>query len=198
MSAACSPKPEPEPGPGDEVVCESRDGFKFGFCGKACTCPPDVSNVDLVTPVSFKSEVYPILTSSCSGGSACHSTAAITGLSFGTATTPLDDAGQQALIEQLKMKSNLANIPNVVPQNWQGSFMMMKLDGCQNDMGAVCSVPASISAYIVCADSDANPNNCGDGMPQSEGTANNPTPFPIADVNRDKIRAWIQQGALFN
>ena len=197
MSAACSPKPDPEPEPG-EPLCESREGLEFSFCGKACTCPPDVSNVDLVTQVSFKSEVYPILTSSCSGGSACHSTPAITGLGFGTAAAPLDDAGQQALIAQLQMKSNLADIPNVVAGNWAGSFMMMKLDGCQNDMGAVCSVPASISAYIVCDDATANPSSCGDGMPQSEGTANNPTPFPIADVSRDKIRAWIEQGATFN
>ena len=172
--------------------------LKFTFCGPATTCPPDVTGVDLTTAVSFKTDVYPTLTSSCAGGSACHATAALTGLAFGTAAAPLDEAGQQALVAQLKMKSHLADIPNVVAGNWEGSFMMMKLDGCQNEMGAVCTVPAGLTNYIVCAESEVNPNNCGDGMPQSEGSTNNPTPYPIVPEKVNKIRAWIEQGAMFN
>jgi hypothetical protein len=146
--------------------------------------------------VSFKTDVYPILTSSCSGGSSCHATASITGLAFGTAAAPFDDAGMQTLIEDLKTKATLADIPNVVPSDWVNSFLMMKVDGCQNDMGVTCSVPATLTNYMVC--DQGNPVSCGDGMPQSEGTANNPTPYPITDVNRNKIRAWIAQGAAFN
>ena len=199
ISTACSPNNGGGDGDGD-TGSGGNANLEYTFCGPASTCPPDVSGVDLTTPVSFKTDIYPIFTSSCSGGSGCHGSELTTGLGFGTATAPLDDAGLQALVTQLTTApSGLAAAEkNVVAGDWTKSFMMMKLDGCQNQNGVSCNVPNDLLSYVLCADSEVNPANCGDAMPQSEGTANNPTPYPLTDVNRNKIRAWIQQGALLN
>ena len=208
MAGGCSP----DSGNGDGDTTDTTAGsggsmadLKYTFCGQAAaTCPPDVSGVDLTTPVSFSADVYPILTSSCSGGSGCHATDSVTGLGFGTVAMPLDAAGMQALVTKLTESSSIApGTKNVEPGNWQNSLMMMKLDGCQNQMGLSCTVPSTLTSYVLCEDSDTNPNNCGDGMPQvtnknGMGTANNPFPFPLADDKRNTIRAWIAQGAMNN
>jgi hypothetical protein len=168
------------------------------FCAPATTCPPVVNAADLPANVSFKTQVYPILTASCSGGLACHGAAATAGLNFGTVAAPLDDPGLTALVTQLTTtNSELTPTKLVVASDWQHSFMMMKVDGCQNSMGLSCTVPADSVNSIACYESDTMPNNCGDGMPQAEDSVNNPD-FPISDADRNIIRAWIAQGAMNN
>jgi hypothetical protein len=112
---------------------------------------------------------------------------------------PLDDAAQQALVTYLttSMSKVSPSTPLVSPGNWQNSFMMMKLDGCQNQMGLDCT-PEAVDSSMVCEASEGVYAPCGDGMPQSEGTATSPTPYPLESAALTKFRAWIQQGATFN
>jgi len=173
----------------------------YSFCEPTSTCPPDVTGADLTTAVSFKTDINPILFEACSGGSGCHQTPDTTGLAFsmGSPKMALDDASQQALVQYLtSSNSKIApSTPLVTGGNWQNSFLMMKIDGCQNHMGLSCA-PAPLVTSIACVDVDENPYPCGDGMPQSEGTTTSPVPYPLAPDKVTKIRAWIQQGALFN
>jgi hypothetical protein len=108
-----------------------------------------------------------------------------------------DDAAITALINQLK-SANPEIAPtqkNVVPGDWQSSFLMAKLDGCQNRYGLTCNTSSAHLLFSLCG------QPCGDGMPASEGTTSNPTPFATTAEQRvmvHKIRAWIVQGALDN
>ena len=140
LALACS---EDEPSNGDGG---GEEELPYTFCGPVSTCPPDVTGVDLTTPVSFRTDIYePIFLQSCSGGSLCHSEAAASGLGFGTSDVPLDDAGITALIEFMKSEnSRVAGIPNVVESDWENSYLMIKLRGTQN-VGAQMPIGGSVS-----------------------------------------------------
>jgi len=173
----------------------------YSFCVPASACPPDVSGVDLATAVSFKNDINPILFEACSGGTGCHQTATTTGLAFsmGAPKMALDDAAQQALVTYMttSMSRVSPSTPLVSPSNWQNSFLMMKLDGCQNQMGLTCT-PEAVDSSMVCEVSEDVLAPCGDGMPQSETTPTSPVPFPLSAERLTKFRAWIQQGATLN
>lgn len=159
------------------------------YCGPASQCPVDVTGVDLTTPVSFANEVFPIFQRSCAL-TACHvspvpSANNYLGPQTGTPTT--DEFAM--LIDGLKTPSATAPaMHNVVPGDWQNSFLMLKVDGCQDTRGLDCTVQDVRDCFE---------NPCGIGMPNldkpSEGKV-----FPLPEVERNKIRAWIAQGAQNN
>lgn len=185
-----------DPEDSDEV---SDDGgwegdYPYTFCGPAGTCPPSTDDVDFDTPVSFTDDIYnAFIVSSCNGGSGCHDTATFSGVAFTNGDTPFDADGISALITQLTTeKSQISDTLNVVPGDWTTSFMMQKLDGCQNHSGLSCDPDAESLALSVCDSA------CGDGMPASEGDTANPNAYPLTKEQRDTVRVWIQQGAKDN
>lgn len=184
LGTGCSSEEPSGDGDGDGPV-------PYTFCAPADTCPPSVAGVDFTTPVSFKTDIYDaFLVSSCGGGTACHGTANLTGLGLGNSTNPMDTA---AVVADLTTRTSaISGTKNVVAGDWQNSFLMQKLDGCQNDSGLTCDPEADSLIMSVCG------GPCGDAMPQSEGDMHNPNEYPLTKAQRDKVRAWIQQGALNN
>lgn len=193
LGAGCSSDDSKDNGNGDGDGDDDLD-YAYTFCGPADTCPPSTEGVDFDTPVSFTDDIYnAFLVSSCGGGSGCHDTATFTGIAFGDEENPLDAEGISALITQLTtQKSPISDTLNVVPGDWTTSFMMQKLDGCQNKSGLSCDQSAESLALSVCDTA------CGDGMPASEGDTANPEAYPLSKAQRDLVRVWIQQGAKDN
>ncbi len=175
----------------DEPSGDGDSTVPYTFCAPAETCPPSVAGVDFDTPVSFKTDIYDaFLVNSCGGGSGCHASATLTGLALGTPAAPLNPSD---VVADLKARtSEISGTKNVIPGDWENSFLMMKLDGCQNQSGLTCNSNAGSLVLSVCD------QPCGDGMPQSEGDTANPNAYPLTKAQRDKVRAWIMQGALDN
>lgn len=83
--------------------------------------------------------------------------------------------------------------------------MMMKIDGCQNEMGLSCTVPQNYidSLLMLCYDTfkgeTVDPTSCGGGMPLSQTvSSSSPKEYPLDDTDKTIIRAWIAQGAQVN
>ena len=168
----------------------------------------------LDTEISFRKDIYEgYFRYSCGEGSGCHGTQATGGLIFGKATAPLDDTEISELIATLKGKPAVAapDELNVVAGDWSKSFLMKKLDGCQNDSGLRCDSDAI--ELSTCGDKDSGgfliPLACGDGMPAREDVPDdiggdnpeNAMPFATSAAERlqvHKVREWIEQGALDN
>jgi len=139
--------------------------------GGSCAEYEVPTGTDLTTPtMSFKTDIKPILTVSCSFSS-CHGTTASTnnGLYVGSG-----DASTSTVISGLLVDSpTMPTMPFVTPGDPSKSFLMHKMDGDQ------------------CAfDSSCTNGTCGVSMPQAS---------PLLDVaTRDKVRRWIAQGAKDN
>ncbi len=160
------------------------------YCNPASTCPYDASAEDLTTPVSFRSDVFPIFQASCNESS-CHGreNGAFGGLYLGPETgTPTEDQYTQ-IVTMLTTKTPevTSGVGLVTPSNWQQSLMMLKVDGCQNDAGLACGEAPFGS---LCNEP------CGDAMPPL--APNETPPFPISVEDRRVLRAWIAQGAQDN
>jgi hypothetical protein len=152
------------------------------------------------TAVSFYTDIYQgYFRDSCGGGSGCHGRMgnAAAGIYLGNSDSPLDEAAVNTLVAQLTQTMS-AVAPTerlVIPENWQSSWLMTKLDGCQDAYEVECDGEADELMLSVCG------SDCGDGMPASEGDNSNPNPFPISEEERVKVhrvRAWIAQGATAN
>jgi hypothetical protein len=190
LGAGCS-SDEPS-GDGDGTIEPTGE---YSFCAPAeGTCPASTAGIDFQAPVSFKTDIYDaFLVNSCGGGIGCHANAASSGLALGEVDAPLDTA--VVVADLTTRKSDLAEVANVIAGNWEGSFFMQKLDGCQNHSGFTCNEDADGLFYSACTD---KPSPCGDAMPASEGDSSNPNAYPITKAQRDKVRVWIQQGAQNN
>jgi hypothetical protein len=157
LLAACgTPPPEWGPDAGACVAYASDPGF------------------DLMTPaMTFKTNVMPVLTASCSSAS-CHgvATGAQGGLFLGAQLKKGADSAQvyQSLVGP--MAGELGSMPYITAGDPQHSFVMHKLDGDQ----------------CMFADTCAN-HTCNDTMPR-DGQ------LPIE--TRDIVRRWIAQGAQNN
>lgn len=174
------------------------DGATEPYCGPANTCPVDVTGVDLDTPVvSFKADVFPIFQRTCNDN-LCHGAPPARYLMADLELGPADgaDATDEELaniVADLTTKDSAvapAGTKNVVPGDWQNSFLMLKVDGCQNDAGLACAGNTEAQEDSVCEKS------CGDGMPQID--TGKEGEFPLSDADRTTIRRWIHQGALAN
>ena len=169
--------------------CSESSGDGNGG-GNGESCPHDYSKFDGTTPtVSLRNDLLKAggtLRFSCSFDTTCHGST-----SRPQANLYLGTGGNDPLTEEQigLVYSNLVNkasaaaptIPLVVPGKPEESFLMMKLDGCLDDVEAQCTGTSSRLTR----------HKCGSLMPEG-----NDKPLPAAE--RDQIRAWIKQGALDN
>lgn len=162
----------------------------FAFCGPATTCPPNTSGADLTTPVSFRTDIFePIFQVSCNDAT-CHGhqTAARGKLWLGPPNGEVADEMLQTIVDNMLTPSATApEMPNVVPGDPSRSFLMLKVDGCQDSAGLTCT--AQDGALCQTA--------CGDSMPQFDDPGAE-LDFPLPAEQANKIRAWIAQGAQNN
>jgi len=137
----------------------------------------------LTTPtVSFAADVFPIFAVSCNE-QLCHgsATGARADLYLGPATEASREQINGVHADLQRASLTAPELMLVAPGDPRHSFMMLKIDGCQNSLGLDC---------------EAEPNlcraDCGDPMP--------PLPrdeYPsLSNDQKDTIRRWIAQGAL--
>jgi hypothetical protein len=124
--------------------------------------------------VSFKNDVLPILTFSCTF-KACHGTMSgpNNGIYLGE-HPPMTTANPSAIVTALlKPSGELPSMPYVTPNDPGKSFLMHKMDGDQCTLDMQCAG-----------------GSCGSSMP---------TGSPLLEVDkRDTVRRWIAQGAKDN
>ena len=183
--------------------------------GSPGNCTPYVSTGDTTTPVTFKTDVLPVLQSNCSNGNtSCHSgpmnstPMESNGSSLAFAS---EDGGALGMVNGMPgpayIVSTLVNVPSstdhemnlVTPGDAGASFLMHKMDGDQ------CLFALSTCNKQMFQDQPYDPGyNCGRSMPTSDAATVplQPTNAPASDLLkpalRDKVRAWIQQGAQNN
>lgn len=167
------------------VSCGGDDPEESSGC-KAPSCPIDYAGLDLTTPsVSFAADVFPLFRRSCGLSSVCHGSqsSSAAGLYLGPkqsdTTTVIDKALYQQVIDAIAgVPSKTAPAMNLVaPLDPAKSFLMLKVDGCQNDAGLTCKAQPKAKSGTP----------CGDGMPQG--------PSVLCAEDRDVVRRWIAQGA---
>ncbi len=167
-SAGCSD----DTGTGGSDPCANEIGADQCF-QQACVTP-------LTGTISFKTDVLPLFEQSCALSSSCHgNNQSPTGPSgyqpylgeVNPETTPSDvDLIMATIVSQ---KSPTSALSIVEPGHPETSFLMHKMDG-----------------DVDCPDLGCTGGDCGDTMPQGS--------TPMAREARDKVRAWIQQGAKNN
>ena len=137
-----------------------------------------------VTPVSFATDIYPILSSTnatngCGMELICHGMMPMPIDVAGTKTLSFIDPAATVKAALLMNSIHAPGMARVAPGSVQNSFLSYKISGkdglsCVNSM---CNAAAGIG-----------PAPCGDEMPS-------PLFSPIADADRTKILDWIAQGA---
>ena len=191
LSVACG---ESSDGDGGTGGGNGDGGSEIAYCNPAATCPVDDSALDLTVAVSFQADVLPIFQTRCSA-TLCHG---VQGESAADLYLGPEPGGPALTTEELQQiitylpsaGSDLApDSQLVVAGNWKTSFLMAKVDGCQNSGDFVCSTPQN--QLTVCTE-----NPCGDGMPQMD--TDESMPFPLTADESLTIRRWIQQGAANN
>lgn len=184
-SVACSSE---DPGSGGNKPSNGNEPA-LSFCGPADTCPPDTTGVDLTTPVSFRDDIYgPIFQQGCNSIT-CHSSQGTPrgGVWLGQLTGEPSEAMLESIIAGLVQPSATApEMKNVEPGKPEESFLMLKIDGCQDHAGLSCTVQEG----ALCD------TPCGDGMPQFDNPPDEI--YPLTVEERHTIRAWIAQGAQNN
>ena len=158
--------------------------------GNGETCPHDYSKFDGTTPaVSFRNDVLKAggtLRFSCSFNTTCHGNEDRNQASLYLGTSgndPLTETQIGLVYGHLVNKPSLAapTKPLVVPGKPEESFLMLKLDGCLDEVREQCEGTSS----------RITDHPCGSLMPEG-----NTKPLPKQE--RDLIRAWIKQGAQNN
>ncbi len=148
-------------------------------CNAEC---PSSRGVDLNTPVvSFSEDVFPIFARNCNDD-LCHGHAEAprADLYLGPEASATSEQIQAVHAGLTRASTTAPAIMLVAPGAPQQSFLMHKVDGCQNSLGLAC---------------DAEPNSCradcGDPMP--------PLPRDVyPELSPDEkvtLRRWIAQGA---
>jgi hypothetical protein len=157
-------------------------------------CPYDYSKFDGTSPtVSLSNDLLGTngtLRFSCAFGSTCHgSETNSSGARLYLGSDVDRDAGGPLTSQQIaQVHSNLVGKPStaapgiqlVVPGKPEDSFLMMKLDGCLDQVRSQCEGTVS----------NVTEHPCGSPMPEGSRI------LPRAE--RDAIRAWIKQGAQNN
>lgn len=148
-------------------------------CERSC---PKTPGQDLTSPtVSFTDDVFPIFEKNCSD-MLCHGSDEAPradlylGPAEGATAEDLDD-----VYANLEGASTTApSVKLISAGDPTRSFLMNKVDGCQNRLGLTC---------------DAEPNlcraDCGDPMPPLPRD----TYSPLTDAEKLTLRRWIAQGA---
>lgn len=169
------------------IACGSDDSSGDDGGSSSCPsqdCPFDYSTVDLSSPaVSFQGEVMPIFQRACNFSS-CHGkevgSKAELYLGPNTSGGDPDAATRTAIIQGIVGQPSLtaSSMNLVTASDPANSFLMVKMDGCQNARGLTCDPQAT----------DTEP--CGDSMPQRADL--------LCPDERDTVRRWIAQGAADN
>lgn len=146
-------------------------------------CPTTTTGLDLMNPtVSFSNEVMPIFERNCSE-QLCHGNAE--GPRAELYLGPAEDATETditTVYADLKRPSKTApSLMLVDPGNPDQSFMMLKLEGCQNTLGLTCTAEPNLCR-----------SECGDPMPPLPRD----TYASLDDTAKLTLRRWIAQGAL--
>lgn len=135
-------------------ACSSSDSTPSSSSSSGSTVTPNAS---------FKNDVMPIVAQSCAL-TACH---ASKDSNLGIYLT--SDGAQ--VYGELKKESAASKLKFVAPGDSKNSWVMIKMDGLQNDFKSKCG------------------SGCGTEMPP--GTR-------LAKADRDVVRSWIDQGAKDN
>jgi len=185
-------------GPG----CSSDQKKDEPSCASSTTCPFDYASFDSSPPVSFETDVFPLMRRSCGISTVCHGAGVkqgAAGLYLGPpkkdTTTVIDAAFRQSIIDGLvgvtsqtvpdtsdagaAGASGTGGAKLIVAGDPSQSFFMTKLDGCQNAANLTCVKIKSNKTDFV----------CGDSMPDGN---------LLCDSERDLFRRWIAQGAQNN
>ena len=156
-----------------------RDSTAVSDCNRAC---PNVDTTDLSTPpTSFETDVFAIFAQSCNE-QLCHGNAL--GARAGLYLGPIQGASTtdlQTVYNGLLGPSQTAPALFLVqPGAPAQSFLMHKIDACQNSLDVACA---------------AEPNqcrqDCGDPMPPLPRD----TYAELSEAQKLVIRRWIAQGA---
>ena len=147
--------------------------------------------------MSFEQDIIPIFQQHCNN-STCHgsSTRSRADLYLGPRSAAPTADERANLVADLTTRPSVlgpTETLNVVAGDWTKSFLMLKVDGCQNDVGLECPGGTDANEDSVCQPA----KNCGDGMPQLDVTdvSEDEAPYPLSADERNTIRRWIQQGA---
>lgn len=188
--------------------CSAKEEDPGPTCKSSSTCPFDYSTFDSTTPVSFETDVFPLLRRSCGISTVCHGSGpgqGAAGLYLGPkksdTETVVDQAFRQSIIDALVGVTS-QTVPDsasdagaagaagasggggaklIVAGDPANSFFMLKLDGCQSSAGLQC---------VKIKSNKTDPLElCGESMPDGE---------LLCDDERDIFRRWIAQGAQNN
>lgn len=160
----------------------------------------DYASFDGQNPaVSFRNDVLPIQRRACAFSS-CHGklvgSKASLYLGPNIADTAPDDAAIADIITNMKDPAKTAPwLARVAPGDPEHSFLMMKLDACQDgapagDAGASDASPSDGGTTCEVQSGALSNNPCGDTMPRSGEQ--------LSRTERDVFRRWIAQGAQDN
>jgi hypothetical protein len=143
---------------------------------------PAAAGTPSTSSAAFAADVAPVFQANCaSGGAGCHGAPSVTMMGDqsrpylgGTdALTPGEAATILAGIVN-RPSAEDPSMPLVTPGDPTQSFLMLKMDGAQGSQSAQCMAGESRS--------------CGLLMPYGRQTV-------LDQATRDKVRAWIAQGA---
>jgi hypothetical protein len=144
---------------------------------------PSTTGVDLMSPtVSFSTEVMPIFEKNCTE-QLCHGNAEgpRAELYLGPAEGATESDVALVYADLKRPSKTAASLMLVEPGNPEQSFMMLKVDGCQNTSGLNCAPEPNLCR-----------SECGDPMPPLPRD----TYVPLDDEAKLTLRRWIAQGAL--
>jgi hypothetical protein len=151
------------------------------------SCPYDYASFEAGEPVSFKDEVFPLMRQSCAKNT-CHGPTDPTKADGKLYLGP--PASDQTVIIDLALRQQVgANLVGkdsatapamkiVAAGDPANSFLMLKVDGCQETAGLACKSP------------DDKVSGCGDRMPDGDDG--------LCEPQRDVFRRWIKQGAVID
>lgn len=162
------------------LACSSGGSDDGGAGGSGAVCAVDYGAVDASgSLVSFESDVAPVLQANCAIAT-CHRRGSNAG-GLGLGPTPFEESPltppslDEIHATLLGAATGTPDIPYVTAGDPQRSFLMLKIDGCQDSFGLDCSVLGG---------------DCGNQMPR-----NSP---PLEPEESEPIRIWIAQGASRN
>jgi len=142
------------------------------------TCP--VVEDDFGAEVSFSSDLMPFFSVSCAFGGCHDEQTHQAGLDLGPNVSegPADTAAMHAVHDSLLAAATTTpDLPRVAPHDPSRSFLMLKLEGCQNALGLTCT-------------HGVRGLPCGARMPYLSP--------PLAPAQRAMLARWIGDGALFS
>lgn len=159
--------PEPDAGP-TSSECQLRD------CAVALDVDPSLPEV------SFRADLFPTLQRRCSDAF-CHGQRVPPFLGPPRPAVPSEAEFEQILAALVDRPSLTAPaMALVTPGDPSRSFLILKVEGCQNASDLSCQpLPGATSGQA-----------CGDTMPQASRV--------VCDRDRALLRAWVAQGARNN